>query len=145
MNTEEALSTQLNPITKAAVEEYQCPGCVCGSDISCYEKSSIGMGCGKHVTGTIMFPIGTIALGMPKGFDRMGESMRSIEIFKDAGEFAYNNLNIPVWKYLDDNGNTLVRGLSPRINKPFLHVILGNRIKDIDCFELTSDFLETID
>jgi hypothetical protein len=44
----------MEEITKKLVELYQCPGCVCGSDIDCYQPSSTGIGCGKHIVGTII-------------------------------------------------------------------------------------------
>ena len=39
--------------TKSIVEEYQCPGCLCGTNLSCYEKSNgRGLECSKHGTST---------------------------------------------------------------------------------------------
>jgi len=131
---------------KNAIEEYQCPGCVVGGDISCYEKGD-SLECDKHVSGTTMIPIGRIFLGMPKGFNRHGpvEGM-SIDIFKTFSDgWGYTKLNIPVWKYLDNNGNTLVRGISPRINAPFIHVFLEDCIDKIDCTEITKIDLDGMD
>jgi hypothetical protein len=85
---------------------------------------------------------GKIALGFPKGFNRVGDGVQ-IDIFTDVPN--YNALNVPVWKRLDENGNTLVRGLSPRINNTFLHVYQGDVLAKIDCFEVTDDFLAAID
>ena len=67
---------------KDAVQEYQCPGCVVGSDTDCYEKGN-NSECGKHVAGTIMHPGGRIYLGMPKGFNRQGPTDHTdFNIFK---------------------------------------------------------------
>lgn len=126
---------------KELVEMYQCPGCVCGSDYSCYAKGG-SQACEKHVVGTMIMGLGKIALGFPKGFNRVGVGVQ-IGIFTDVPK--YNALNVPVWKRLDENGNTLVRGLSPRINNTFLHVYQGDVLAKIDCFEVTDDFLATID
>jgi hypothetical protein len=109
-----------------AIEEYQCPGCVGGSDISCYVKGE-DLACSKHVAGTMVSFVGRFFLGMPKGFNRIGpvEDMH-INIFETVADgWGFDNLNVPIWKHLDGNGNTLVRGLCPRINKPFLHVYLA--------------------
>lgn len=134
---------------KKAVEEYQCPGCVCGSDTSCYEKGE-GVECGRHVAGTTIMPqIGRIFLGMPQGFSRLGPCEKTkITIFEKIGEASYKKydlFNVPVWKFLDKNGNTLVRGLCPRINWPFLHVFLGNVLSEIDCLEVTQRNVEEMD
>jgi hypothetical protein len=104
-----------------------------------------------------MAPIGAVFLGMPNGFSRLGsfDSMclsifPSFEAFeKDYSTPAihgpsdgYNMWNVPVWKFLDEHGNTIVRGISPRINKPFLHVILENCLDKIDCLEITKEVQE---
>ena len=138
----------MNGLLKKTIEEYQCCGCVCGSDISCYEKSqSGGSGCGKHVAGTIIFPIGHILLGMPRGFNRLGKQNdlypEVFEKFEDG--WGYNMFNEPVWKYLDKNGNTLVRGISPRTNTPFLHIFIGNHLDEINCREITEKNLNEMD
>lgn len=139
--------SEIEEIIKKAVEEYQCPGCVGGSDIECYEKSE-DFSCEKHVAGTMGFPqVGRIFLGMPKGFNRLGGSGKmKINIFHDLEEsWDYDMYNIPVWKYLDKHGNTLVRGLSPRTNWSFLHVILCDCVADIDCHEITEEMLKEMD
>lgn len=137
-----------------AVERYQCSGCISGHDISCFEvnERSGGVGCGKHLSGTIISSIGQIFLGLPKGFNRLGhlETMKPL-IFKSFKEFSesdwkeYNNFNRPVWKHLDKYGNTLVRGLMPRRNEPFLHIFLENCIRQIDCIEISKEEIEEMD
>lgn len=133
---------------KNAVETYQCPGCVCGHDISCYQNSkSIGFECSKHVPGTTIFPtIGRIFLGMPKGFNRQGPYGDMVLcMFNDPKEYGYDKFNIPCWKYLDEHGNTLVRGLRPRLNESFLHVIIGSHLDEINCLEITDKDREEMD
>ena len=87
---------------KNIIEEYQCPGCVCGSDITCFEKNDIGIGCGKHVVGTMATGRGRFLLGMPTGFNRIGyEQEFKPFIYKtfESSDWKYNKFNIPVWKY----------------------------------------------
>lgn len=80
---------------------------------------------------------------MPVPFSRLGKDESPINIFESweqkEDKWSYDKFNIPCWKYLDEHKNTLVRGLSPRINKTFLHVILGNHLEKINCYELTNE------
>jgi len=150
-----------------AVQEYQCPGCVGGPYPECFTKCRVGgVGCGSHSAGTMMFPAGTIFLGMEKGFNRVGpvaEESFPLLIFKDEEQFKkdwsspfgldgleipdsiYDKANVPCWKYLDKHGNTIVRGLAPRRNMPFLHVFLCDLRDKIPCIEITNDFISQID
>lgn len=122
-----------------AIQEYQCPGCIIGQYPTCYEKGN-DEACIKHIPGTFGFGIGVFYLGMPKGFCRLGpfKDMK-ITIFKEFNDgWGYNDIfNIPIWKYKDKLGNTLVRGLCPRTNFPWLHIFLTDCIKDINCLEIT--------
>ena len=128
---------------KRAVETYQCPGCVCGCDITRYEGD--GGECTKHVPGTIA-NYGTFFLGMPKGFNRLGLNKETkINIFNKLSDFSYDRFNVPVWKYLDENGNTLVRGMQPRWNFPFLHIFLEDCSERIGGIEITKEDIEQID
>ncbi len=132
---------------KNAVEEYQCPGCVCGSDTECYEEG-ISLSCGKHVTGTRVLGSGIFLLGMPKGFNRIGDNEKlNPKIYKtyESSDWKYDKWNIPIWKHLDKNGNTLVRGISPRINTSFLHIFLEDCRDKIDCLEITQDDIDGMD
>ena len=129
------------------VESYQCPGCVCGSDMSCFEKGD-GIECGKHAPGTTVLPVvGRIFLGMMKGFDRLGPvaDMKICGFEKLSDGWGFDKFNVPVWKYLDEQNHTIVRGMSPRINAPFLHVFLENCISRIDCYEITVNDLDDMD
>lgn len=131
---------------KKFVETYQCPGCVCGSNTSCFQNGD-GIECGNHVAGTLITGIGKIFLGMQKGFNRIGpvELMKiyGFKTLKDARN--YDKFNIPVWKYKDEYDNTIVRGLSPRINSPFLHIFLCDCISEIKCYEITNDDIADMD
>jgi hypothetical protein len=133
---------------KLAVETYQCPGCVAGCDITCYEQAKMfhhEISCKNHVAGTVIYPIvGRIFLGMPKGFNRLGkcDTMKINILTSFVDEF--DSVNIAVWKYLY-NGNTIVRGLRPRINEPFIYIFLENCMDKINCLKITDEFLESID
>ena len=141
---------------KNAIEEYQCPGCISGSDVKCgkYIKCAWSNSCSAHHAATSIGISIKIFLGMPKGFNRTGvglgeENKLIIDIFEsfDAKQsgWEYDKFNIPVWKYLNENGHTLVRGLSPRNNSPFLHVILEDCMDKIECFEVTEQHISEMD
>jgi len=145
---------------KEAINEYQCPGCSVGTYLkngcTAFKKRSWSESCDAHSAGTFIGLFIKIFLGMPKGFNRTGvglddKTRLTLDIFKSFDEIwgndgkPYDEWNIPVWKYLDENGNTLVRGLTPRNNAPFLHVILENCMDRIDCFEVTKQMVEEMD
>jgi len=134
---------------KNAVEEYQCSGCISGSDISCFKKNETGgIGCGEHFSGTRILGIGKILLGMPKGFNRLGkeEDLKpNIYATYEDCDWQFNIWNVPVWKHLDKNGNTLVRGVMPRRNQTFIHIFLENCIDKINCLEITQEQIDAMD
>lgn len=130
-----------------AVKEYQCPGCVGGPYKTCFKECTFGKGCESHCPGTLMFGVGKLFIGMPKGFNRCGPAEPThtpIIILEDDIDF-FDKFNVPVWKYLDEHGNTLVRGLSPRVNMPFLHIYLKDIREKVNCYELTKDDVEGMD
>ena len=132
---------------KKAIETYQCIGCVSGSNTKCYVKGE-SLACGNHIIGTTAIPIGKIFLGLPTGFNRCGPIGEDMQIhiyekFADVG--GYDKFNIPVWKYKDKLGNVIVRGLSPRVNFPFLNIFLEDCLSDIECLEITDKDLEEMD
>ena len=135
---------------KNAIESYQCPGCACGSGIECFKPDvkNKGIGCGKHVAGTVIRPIvGRVFLGLPNGFNRIGDSKMSITMFEtfESSNWIYDMCNIPVWKHVNNEEHTLVRGISPRTNRPFLHIFLENCIEKIDCREITEYDINKMD
>ena len=134
---------------KKAIEEYQCSGCISGHNTECFEANENGgCGCGKHYAGTMVLPgIGKIFLGMPKGFNRLGKFVDAkpyiFEKFENG--WGYDKFNIPAWKYLNENGHTVVRGLSPRINVPFIHIFLEDYREKIECIEITDADIKEMD
>jgi len=130
-----------------AVQEYQCPGCVNGPYPDCY-KTNENLACDAHCAGTMIAPgIGLIFLGLPKGFNRLGVSGKSkIYLFESPEKgWEYNKFNVPVWRHLDKHGNTLVRGMCPRLNDPWIHIFLGNHMASISCYEITSQDIDEMD
>jgi len=133
---------------KDAIKEYQCSGCTNGSFPSCFTEYGSGVGCGSHHAGTIMMPIGFIFLGLPKGFNRLGpvspEHLKP-RIFKTYEDSKYNKWNIPTWKHLNEDGHTLVRGISPRTNLPFTDIFLEDCVSKIDCLEISQEEINAMD
>jgi len=130
-----------------AVQEYQCSGCVNGSYPDCY-KTGGNLACDSHCAGTMASGgIGRFFLGLPKGFCRLGFCDKTkISIFEHIKDgWGYDKFNVPVWKYLDKHGNTIVRGMCPRINAPWIHIYLGDFLKDINCLEITQEDIESMD
>ena len=130
-----------------AVKEYQCPGCING-DI-CFALEQSGIGCGKHLSGTTASDIGRIFLGLPKGFNRTDmHGDTKVIIFESAKQqdkqWKYNKLNVPVW-YYKKGKVTFVRGLQPRLNMPFIHIILSGEPIVSRAYEITDEFLKKID
>lgn len=129
------------------VAQYQCPGCLHGSSpTNCPKADITAAGCTSHHAGTNMLGRGHIALGMPNGFNRFGASSpeRKIEVFESFETMLELNptlasvYSLPVWKYLDKDGNTLARWYSPRTNVGWSCVILGDcRDKMPQATELT--------
>lgn len=138
-----------------AIEEYQCLGCIHGSSLNCgkhVKKNCCGVGCNNHIAATFgSNSIGTFFLGMPKGFCRIGAFPNmKLQIFENFKELKkiwgdYDFFNIPVWKHLNENNHILIRGLSPRINIPFLHIILDGNLDDINCLEVTKQQIDEMD
>lgn len=130
-----------------AIKKYQVPGAVGDFNEDNFEQEGVGFEWSSHIPGTLILPnVGTVFLGMPTGFNRIGprtqesEDRLRINIFSDMehhdSKCEYNKFNVPVWKYFDGE-NTIVKGIMPRIMRPFLHVILGNVLDKVDCLEIT--------
>ena len=129
-----------------AVKEYQCPGCVGGPFESCYVTKD-GITCSKHTAGTVKAGVGAFFLGLPRGFCRVGAlTYNPITIFaKFEDGWGYTMFNVPAWKYLNGKKHTLVRGLSPRTNNPFIHIFLEDCMDKINCLEITQDNIILMD
>ena len=137
-----------------AVETYQCPGCTYGSSVSDCEACHLGdEGYESHRPGTFSLGVGKIALGLPKGFCRFGPVENgSIDIYEswESLEQISPNLktifSVPVWKHLDEHGNTIVRWFSPRTNAGWSSVILGNNLNKMPgAIEITQEHIDQMD
>ena len=138
-----------------AIIEYQVSGCVSEFDENNFNQEGISVAWSDHYPGTMATGIGSFFLGMPKGFDRLGHRFEDsnnrirINIFTNYAHlesaWPYNMYNIPCWKHLNSNGHVLVRGLMPRINTPFLHIILENCLDKINCIEITKKEIDEMD
>lgn len=148
------------------IEEFQCPGCVCGGGTDeangCFKPSESHPGwdtfsCDAHMPGTMIMGLGSIYLGLPKGFNRVG--MRSESAFRKAknpGEChnirfwlkgadpQYDNLNVPVWA-MEKDGYLFVRTYMPRINDTKIDVIEGGTLDMVPGALNVAEFIEEID
>ena len=137
--------------TKTFVEKYQCPGCVSGPYPDCYKKDTVGEGCDNHGLGTSLGLGMHIALGLPKGFCRAYLKIKDFVLIFDTFEkwlveYEQDKFNVPVWKYLDEHGNTLIRLYQPRLNNGMVHIIKGNVMDKVNAVHtLTKEELEAMD
>lgn len=141
----------LDQVVFDQVSEYQCSGCVAGSDPDCGHAKiveELGMfHCVNHCPGTSLGPY-RIALGLPKGFNRVGfhkfeNENPMIRIWRDGHVPEWNNLNVPVWKMVVD-GVLYVRTFLPRLNIGLVDVIPGGSIDVCDGKDV-SEFINDID
>lgn len=131
---------------KNMIEEFQCVGCVGGSDTDCGRFVQAAASCKSHVAGTELLGVGAILLGMPKGFNKTGHhydangkfvSNYRVDIWfypPGAAKEAigvYNYLNVPVWA-MEKDGNLFVRVFMPRVNASFTQVVAGGTINMIE-------------
>lgn len=121
--------------TEEMISEFQCSGCVNGGDpTTCgsfnLEEQDDAFYCSKHCMGTMRGDLIKIALGLPKGFNR--EGFLTIRLYlKMPPTPIWNHLNVPVWA-MEKDGYLFVKTFLPRINKVFIDVIKGVKIKDIN-------------
>lgn len=124
---------------KQMVEEFQCPGCVCGGNIHCGsyklgKEGETGGGCRGHVLGTMIGLGNSVALGLPRGFNKPGYDYEAeppraiikmgIRLWANGTRPDWNHLNVPVW-FLESDGVLFVRTFMPRINLGLIDVVDG--------------------
>jgi hypothetical protein len=133
------------------VKEYQCIGCTSGG-IGCFSKSEADLSCKKHSPGTVLLGAGTIMLGMPKGFNRLGPAENAnISIFETYEDFMKEYANIktkycvPVWRYVNKDKHTFLRIYNPRINIAEIIIILEDCSKEFTCIEITQEDINFMD
>lgn len=161
------------------IEEYQCSGCVSGSDITCgrfklwRDDEKIGFSCRGHVPGTFLTGIGCILLGMPKGFNRIGDWYNykdpmllmketvergrkdsptggyetghvHIRLHTKGTKPLWNKFNIAVWAMVEE-GYLFVRTYSPRVNRTYIDVIEGGTLEMVPGAVNVGEFQKDID
>lgn len=147
--------TEVTASEKAMIQEFQCSGCVSGMDTKCGRfklwRLEDQFACQSQCAGTRHLGIanGLMALGLPKGFDRVGQAEgRQQEIYvrlsekSDLGE--WDKCNVAVWA-LEQDGYLFVRTYSPRINKAYVDVIKGGKLAQVPGAINVGKFKDDID
>jgi hypothetical protein len=127
------------------VGKFQCVGCVGGCEPSSENVKEIGGGawaCERHVPGTLLFPVGKVMLGLPKGFNRVRH--RLIRLWPGCGSPNWDDLNVPVWA-MEKDCHLFVRTYSPRINVTWVDVVEGGTIGMTPSAIDVSKFVDEID
>jgi hypothetical protein len=119
------------------VNEFQCPGCTCGSDTqncNAYKLENLetagGQRCANHSAGTIAMGLGFINLGLPKGFCRVRKpytksyknNYTNIRLIENPQEFKEDKFNVAVWA-MEKDGYLFIRTYSPRIDATFVDIV----------------------
>ena len=150
----------MKQVEKEMIEKFQCPGCTLGGDTDCgtlkFEELGYGMfRCSAHSAGTILMGAGKIALGLPKGFNKVGALSNSLThrdfstnirlVFNPEVFPRFDRINIPVWA-MEEKGYLFIRTYCPRINYGYVDVIKGGKIEEL-CPDTVNpkDFYEEID
>ena len=157
MNEERKDNIMENEATATApvvplVEQFQCPGCVCGSDTKCgrYQYDPRELRCVSHVLGIHLGLGNRVALGLPKGFNKPGweggetRNKMDIRLFPKGETPKWDNLNVPVWA-MEQDGFLFVRTLAPRINFSWVDVIEGGTLSMTPNAINVGDFIGEID
>ena len=146
----------MNKTIDDLVDEFQCPGCVCGSGIDCGEYSFDPdyMQCIAHVLGTQIDLGNHIALGLPKGFNKPGYSgtvtkpknrnTMSIRLWVVDTAPDWDHLNIPVWA-LEQEGTLFVRTYLPRMNIGYVDVVDQGTLDLVPEATNVAKFIDEID
>lgn len=142
------------------IEQYQCPGCVCGSKpkgCPSYKPKSIswagaeGVTCEGHVIGTRMGLI-PFALGLPKGFCRPGVdpvtrepvTKMLIRLWPFGQVPRWDKFNVPVWG-MEYGGAVFVRTYMPRNNLTAVDVLESASIKQVKPIHDVVEFVDEMD
>jgi len=145
---------------KNMIEEFQCPGCVAGSDTKCgsfkeTEGTFGGFRCEKHCAGTLIGMVGLIYLGLPKGFCRVGKDHNCCEVwlYKKNNFDFFNFCTLPVW-VMEKDGYLFIRCYMPRVNTTTVQVIKNGKLDDLVKYckehniplpQNVADFIDEID
>lgn len=143
-------------MSREMVEQFQCPGCVCGYNAECGKfklNTDYGATCTGHVLGTAMSGAGHIALGLPKGFNRSGldpthpigtSNTMNIRLWVKGTQPSWDKFNVAVWA-LEHEGHLFVRTLLPRRNWSYVDVIEGGTLAMVPHAINVGEFFDEID
>jgi hypothetical protein len=134
------------------IEKFQCPGCVCGSDVS-YENFNMDarisgeFKCKGHVAGTTMMYPGVglrkVYLGFPTGFNKGEAEIWMYENPKD--HYSFDRCNIPFWA-MEEEDYLFIRTYQPRLNKGCVEVVKGGKMSEVcPTAENVATFINEID
>jgi len=142
------------------VREFQCPGCVAGSDPeTCgnYKpKDGYGYYCAGHVLGTCINGAISFALGLPKGFNRPTldfhdgrevthtHSTMEIRLWTSDTAPPWDKFNVAVWA-MERDGFLFVRTVSPRVARIYTDVIEGGTLAMVPGAVNVGEFADEID
>lgn len=139
------------------IEEFHCPGCVCGSNLKCGAfkfRTEIApyawFRCDAQAPGTRVFLGGLSHLGMPKGFNKVGPredgESTNVRLALDAPptNTAWDKLNVAVWAMVKD-GFLFVRTFVPRRNFGMIDVIRDGKLSDVPGAIDVGQFVDDID
>lgn len=147
---------QGDKIQLAMVDEFQCPGCIHGTDpetCSQFElhKEEGFFVCKNWRPSTFMGGVGRIALGLPRGFNRTGMVEFSDKPFvymrlyeKPEDMPSYDKFNIAVWA-MEKDGYLYVRCYSPRSNWLFVDVVKNGKLEHAPGAINVDEFFDEID
>ena len=105
-----------------------------------------GYRCEKHHPATMMLGFGKLALGLPKGFHRLGKcgfDMRLFEKPEDAKDL-WDHLNVPVWA-MEKDGYLFVRTYAPRVNETWVDVVKEGTLGLVPKAINVGEFFDDID
>jgi hypothetical protein len=145
---------------KEMIEQFVCPGCMCGSspgDCGKPLRSEFNFTkCTKHVCGTSMLGGPRFALGLPKGFCKAGvkgsgqitddfyENTMLIRCWCKPHRPEWNRLNIAVWA-MEKDDFLFVRTFMPRINWSAVDVIEEGTLELTPNALNVAEFIDEID
>tara|TARA_Y100000310_G_scaffold56232_1_gene51651 strand:+ start:51068 stop:51547 length:480 start_codon:yes stop_codon:yes gene_type:complete len=146
----------------AMIEKFQCPGCTCGCGVEECDNFKFDtvqpdwFKCKGHSAGTMLMPGGKIALGLPKGFNKVGALTNSMmdddhttnirlhENIETAESIWDDQLNLPIWA-MEEDGYLFVRTYQPRINMGWIDIVKGGTMALVPSAIDVSKFIDEID